>query len=38
MIVQPFVENTIVHCMADLGEKGELSISRKEKDPNNILV
>ncbi|MFC2089767.1 histidine kinase [Bacteroidota bacterium] len=26
MIIQPFVENAIVHCMAELGEKGELSI------------
>jgi sensor histidine kinase YesM len=38
MIIQPFIENAIVHCMADLGEKGELSLSIKEKDPNNILV
>ncbi len=26
MIIQPFVVNAIVHCMAELGEKGELSI------------
>ncbi len=26
MIIQPFVENAIVHCMAELGEQGELSI------------
>jgi two-component sensor histidine kinase len=38
MIIQPFIENAIVHCMADLGEKGELSISVKEKDSHNILV
>ncbi|MGW8316281.1 MAG: histidine kinase [Bacteroidales bacterium] len=26
MIIQPFVENAIVHCMAELGAKGELRI------------
>jgi len=38
MIIQPFVENAIVHCMADLGEKGELRISLKEAGSNKIEV
>jgi len=38
MIIQPFVENAIVHCMADLGEKGALSIFVKEAGNNKIEV
>ena len=38
MIIQPFVENAIVHCMADLGVKGELSIFVKEKDKDKIFI
>lgn len=38
MIIQPFIENAIVHAMTDLGEKGELSISVKETDNNEIFV
>ncbi len=38
MIIQPFIENAIVHAMADMGEKGELSISVKETDNNEIFV
>ena len=38
MIIQPFIENAIVHCMADLGVKGELSIFVKEKDKDKILI
>jgi Histidine kinase len=38
MIIQPFIENAIVHGMADLGEKGELGISVKETGNNEIFV
>jgi two-component sensor histidine kinase len=38
MIIQPFIENAIVHCMADLGVNGELSISVKENVNGKILI
>jgi len=38
MIIQPFIENAIVHCMADLGTKGELNISVKKKDEDKIII
>jgi signal transduction histidine kinase len=38
MIIQPFVENAIVHAMADLGEEGEMKISVGESENNRINV
>jgi len=38
MIIQPFIENAIVHAMADLGKKGKLEVSVKETDNNKIFV
>ncbi len=38
MIIQPFVENAIVHGMADLGKKGELRIFIEEKGNGKIEV
>ena len=38
MIIQPFVENAIVHAMAELGKEGEMGISLGESDNNRIFV
>ena len=38
MIIQPFIENAIVHCMADLGEKGVLSVAVRETGSDEIYV
>ncbi|MEA3480074.1 MAG: histidine kinase [Bacteroidota bacterium] len=38
MIIQPFIENAIVHAMADLGEEGKLAVSVRETDNNKIFV
>lgn len=38
MIIQPFIENAIVHCMSELGAKGELGIFLKEISPEEIMV
>jgi len=38
MIIQPFVENAIVHCMAELGEKGELSIFVDAEGDSKIYI
>lgn len=38
MIIQPFIENAIVHCMAELGPQGELGVFVKEAGPGEILV
>jgi sensor histidine kinase YesM len=38
MIIQPFVENAIVHAMAELGKNGEMGISVGESDNNRIIV
>ncbi len=38
MIIQPFVENAIVHAMAELGKKGEMGISLGESDNNKIFI
>ncbi|MCK4989704.1 MAG: histidine kinase, partial [Bacteroidales bacterium] len=38
MIIQPFVENAIVHAMAELGKEGEMGISLGETDNNRIFV
>ena len=38
MIIQPFVENAIVHAMAELGKDGEMSIIVGETDNNRIFV
>ncbi len=38
MIIQPFIENAIVHCMSELGTKGELGVSVKEGGPHEIMV
>ena len=38
MIIQPFIENAIVHAMADMGEAGKLSVSVEETDNNKIFV
>jgi len=38
MIIQPFVENAIVHCMAELGEKGELSIFVDARGDDKIFI
>jgi two-component sensor histidine kinase len=38
MIIQPFVENAIVHCMAELGAKGELSIFVDAKGDDKIFI
>lgn len=38
LIIQPFVENAIVHAMADLGTKGELIITISETALNEIVV
>ena len=38
MLVQPFVENAIVHCMADIGEKGELSIFVDAEGDSKIYI
>ena len=38
MIIQPFVENAIVHAMAELGKEGEMGISVGESDNNRIFV
>ncbi len=38
MIIQPFVENAIVHCMAELGTKGELSIFVDARGEDKIYI
>ncbi len=38
MIIQPFIENAIVHCMSELGAEGELRIIVKEVSPEKIMV
>jgi len=38
MIIQPFIENAIVHCMSDLGEKGELRIFVRAVNENKISI
>jgi hypothetical protein len=38
MIIQPFVENAIVHCMSELGEAGEMEIRVRDASPEEILV
>lgn len=38
MIIQPFIENAIVHGMADLGEKGELLVTVRENGKEKIYV
>jgi len=38
MIIQPFVENAIVHAMAELGKEGEMGITVGESDNNRIFV
>ena len=38
MIIQPFIENAIVHGMADLGEKGELFVILRESGKEKIYV
>jgi sensor histidine kinase YesM len=38
MIIQPFVENAIVHAMAELGKEGEMGISLGESNNNRIFV
>lgn len=38
MIIQPFVENAIVHAMADLGKEGEMGISVGETGNNRVFV
>jgi LytS/YehU family sensor histidine kinase len=38
MIIQPFIENAVVHCMADLGTKGLLEVSVTEAGPREIMV
>jgi signal transduction histidine kinase len=38
MIIQPFIENAIVHAMAELGEQGELKIIVKEQGTDKIKV
>lgn len=38
MIIQPFIENAIVHCMSDLGEKGELRIFVRAENENKISI
>ena len=38
MIIQPFIENAIVHCMAELGDQGELGISIREADSDSVMV
>ncbi len=38
MIIQPFIENAIVHCMAELGEDGTLDVIVKEAGMNTIYV
>jgi hypothetical protein len=38
MIIQPFVENAIVHCMAELGENGELSIFVDNEGDGKIFI
>jgi len=38
MIIQPFVENAIVHAMAELGNEGEMGISVGESDNDKIYV
>jgi sensor histidine kinase YesM len=38
MIIQPFIENAIVHCMSELGAEGELGILVKEVSPEEIMV
>jgi sensor histidine kinase YesM len=38
MIIQPFVENAIVHAMAEMGKKGEMGISVRESDNNKVVV
>jgi len=38
MIIQPFIENAVVHCMADLGKKGVLEVSVQEAGPREIMV
>jgi signal transduction histidine kinase len=38
MIIQPFIENAVVHCMADLGTKGKLDVFVTEAGPREIMV
>jgi sensor histidine kinase YesM len=38
MIIQPFVENAIVHCMAELGARGELSIFVEANGDDKIFI
>jgi two-component sensor histidine kinase len=38
MIIQPFVENAIVHCMAELGAKGELSIFVNAEGDDKVFI
>jgi signal transduction histidine kinase len=36
MIIQPFVENAIVHAMAEMGKKGEMGILVRESEDNKV--
>jgi len=38
MIIQPFIENAIVHCMSELGKKGEMEIKINEAGPKEVRV